>query len=217
MSAAGPPQGANGAPCGGSAAAKPQAWGQHTSDEAVRARIAATVRADVQVLERYHVPDARGYVKLDAMENPYPLPAELVPPLAHALAGACLNRYPDAAASEARAALRRSLALPGDVDVLLGNGSDELIQIVVSAVAGPQRSVLAPDPSFVMYRRSALVASAPFVAVPLRADFTLDVEAMLDAIAREQPALVFIADPNNPTGHAFEAALSASRKSSLPS
>ena len=202
MSPTGRPEGES-APLGGSAAAKPQAWGQHTSDEAVRVRIAATVRADVQVLERYHVPDARGYVKLDAMENPYPLPAELVPPLAHALAGACLNRYPDAAASEARAALRRSLALPGDVDVLLGNGSDELIQIVVSAVAGPQRAVLAPDPSFVMYRRSALVASAPFVAVPLRADFTLDVEAMLDAIAREQPALVFIADPNNPTGNAF--------------
>ena len=207
MSAAGPSQGVNGAPCGGSAAAKPQAWGQHTSDEAVRARIAATVRADVQVLERYHVPDARGYVKLDAMENPYPLPAELVPPLAHALAGACLNRYPDAAASEARAALRRSLALPGDVDVLLGNGSDELIQIVVSAVAGPQRAVLAPDPSFVMYRRTALIANAPFVPVDLRADFSLDVramvEAMLGAIAREQPALVFIADPNNPTGNAF--------------
>ena len=202
MSPTGRPEGES-APLGGSAAAKPQAWGQHTSDEAVRVRIAATVRADVQVLERYHVPDARGYVKLDAMENPYPLPAELVPPLAHALAGACLNRYPDAAASEARAALRRSLALPGDVDVLLGNGSDELIQIVVSAVAGPQRAVLAPDPSFVMYRRSALVASAPFVAVPLRADFTLDVEAMLDAIACEQPALVFIADPNNPTGNAF--------------
>ena len=202
MSPTGRPEGES-APLRGSAAAKPQAWGQHTSDEAVRVRIAATVRADVQVLERYHVPDARGYVKLDAMENPYPLPAELVPPLAHALAGACLNRYPDAAASEARAALRRSLALPGDVDVLLGNGSDELIQIVVSAVAGPQRAVLAPDPSFVMYRRSALVASAPFVAVPLRADFTLDVETMLDAIAREQPALVFIADPNNPTGNAF--------------
>ena len=202
MSPTGRPEGES-APLGGSAAAKPQAWGQHTSDEAVRVRIAATVRADVQVLERYHVPDARGYVKLDAMENPHPLPAALASSLAHALAGASLNRYPDAAASEARAALRRSLALPGDVDVLLGNGSDELIQIVVSAVAGPQRSVLAPDPSFVMYRRSALVASAPFVAVPLRADFTLDVEAMLDAIAREQPALVFIADPNNPTGNAF--------------
>jgi histidinol-phosphate aminotransferase len=102
--------------------------------------------------------------------------------------------------------LRRSLALPEGVDLLLGNGSDELIQIVTSAVAGPGRPVLAPDPSFVMYRRSALVAAAPFVAVSLRDDFSLDADAMLAALARARPSLVFLANPNNPTGNLFAAA-----------
>ena len=169
----------------------------------VRARIASTVRPEVQQIARYHVPDARGLVKLDAMENPYPLPAQLAREMADAVAHAELNRYPDAAAAVPRAALRDALALPDGVDVLLGNGSDELIQIIASTVAHPNGAVLAPDPSFVMYRRTALIANAPFLPVDLRADFSLDVDAMLDAIERRRPSLVFIANPNNPTGNAF--------------
>jgi histidinol-phosphate aminotransferase len=170
---------------------------------AVRERIAATVRDDVKVIERYHVPDARGFVKLDAMENPYSLPAKIARALADAAAAVSLNRYPDASATAAREALRRALDLSPDVDVLLGNGSDELIQIIVSTVAGPGRAVLGPDPSFVMYRRTALIGNAPFVPVALRENFALDVDAMLQAIERERPAAVFIAYPNNPTGNAF--------------
>jgi histidinol-phosphate aminotransferase len=169
----------------------------------VRTRIASTVRPEVQRLARYHVPDARGFIKLDAMENPYALPAALAREVADAVTHARINRYPDADASVARAALRDALALPDGVDVLLGNGSDELIQIVASTVARPGGGVLAPDPSFVMYRRTALIANAPFVPVDLRADFSLDVRAMVDAIERQRPSVVFVANPNNPTGNLF--------------
>ncbi len=169
----------------------------------VRARIASTVRPEVQQIARYHVPDARGLVKLDAMENPYPLPPALGRELADAITHAKINRYPDADASLARAALRNALALPEGVDILLGNGSDELIQIIASTVAHPGGAVVAPEPSFVMYRRTALIANAPFVPVDLRADFSLDVDAMAAAIERHAPSLVFIANPNNPTGNLF--------------
>jgi histidinol-phosphate aminotransferase len=169
----------------------------------VRTRIASTVRPEVQRLARYHVPDARGFIKLDAMENPYALPAALAREVADAVTHARINRYPDGDASVARAALRDALALPDGVDVLLGNGSDELIQIVASTVARPGGGVLAPDPSFVMYRRTALIANAPFVPVDLRADFSLDVRAMVDAIERQRPSVVFVANPNNPTGNLF--------------
>jgi histidinol-phosphate aminotransferase len=172
-------------------------------DKDVRARVASTVRRDVQAIERYHVPDARDFVKLDAMENPHSLPAKIAQALGEAAAAARLNRYPDASASAVRDALRRSLALSPDVDLLLGNGSDELIQIIVSTVAGPDRAVLAAEPSFVMYRRTALIGNAPFVPVTLRENFELDVDAMLQAIERERPAVVFVAYPNNPTGNAF--------------
>jgi histidinol-phosphate aminotransferase len=175
-------------------------------DDARGARIAATVRADVRALARYPVASVDGWVKLDAMENPYPLPAALAAELGAAIAREPINRYPDGEGEAVKAALRKSLALSPDVGLMLGNGSDELIQILTAAVAGPAAGVLAPDPSFVMYRRNALVANARFEAVALRPDFSLDTEAMLAAIERERPALVWLAYPNNPTGNLFDAA-----------
>ena len=175
-------------------------------DDARRGRIASTVRVDVRALSRYDVPDASGFIKLDAMEDPYPLPGELADALGAALSRVPIHRYPDSDGRAVKDALRRALSLPADAGMLLGNGSDELIQIITSAVARRDAGVLAPEPSFVMYRRNALMAQAPFEAVALRSDFSLDVEAMLAAIERTRPALVFVANPNNPTGNLFAAA-----------
>jgi histidinol-phosphate aminotransferase len=103
------------------------------------------------------------------------------------------------------AALRRAFSIPDSAGLILGNGSDELIQIIATALARPGAAVLAPEPSFAMYRLDALYAGMRFVGVPLRADFSLDAAAMQAAIERERPALVFLAYPNNPTGNLFAA------------
>jgi len=87
---------------------------------------------------------------------------------------------------------------------VLGNGSDELIQIIAMALAEPGRTVLAPEPSFVMYKMIATFCGMEYRGVPLRDDFALDMDAMLHAIEQENPALVFLAQPNNPTGNLFE-------------
>ena len=171
-----------------------------------RERIAATIRVDVQALAHYPVALADGWIKLDAMENPYPLPDGARDALAAALSSASVNRYPDGDARALRSALRESLSLDPRCGLMVGNGSDELIQIVTAAVAAPGAVVLAPEPSFVMYRRNAVVAHARYVGVPLEADFTLDVDAMLKAIERERPVLVWLAFPNNPTGNLFDIA-----------
>ena len=167
------------------------------------ARAARTVRADVRARTAYIVAKADGLIKLDAMENPYALPAPLRDRVAAAAAAAPLNRYPDGGGDAVKAALRSALGLPSDVALMLGNGSDELIQIITAAVAQPGAAIVAPDPSFVMYRINAELAHARYVPVPLRADFALDVPAMLAAIEREAPALVWLAYPNNPTGNRF--------------
>jgi histidinol-phosphate aminotransferase len=167
--------------------------------------VARLVRPEIRALSAYAVPKAEGMVKLDAMENPHPLPAAVRARLDAALAKVAVNRYPDGGADATRRALRRALGVPAGHDVVLGNGSDELIQIIAATLARPGAAMLAPEPSFVMYRRSALFADMRFVGVPLAADFTLDVPAMREAIEREQPALVFIAYPNNPTGNLFGA------------
>jgi histidinol-phosphate aminotransferase len=182
------------------------ASGRDAQGDERRARIAATIRADVRALAHYPVALAEGWIKLDAMENPYPLPEGARQALAAALAAVAINRYPDGDAQALKTALRDSLRLDAQCALLIGNGSDELIQILTAAVAAPGAVVLAPEPSFVMYRRNAVVARARYVGVPLAADFSLDVDAMLAAIECERPALVWLAFPNNPTGNLFDVA-----------
>ena len=161
------------------------------------------VREEVLALAAYHVGEAAGMVKLDAMENPYALPQELRREIAELAAGAAINRYPNPQAPELKARLRQTMAIPEAFDILLGNGSDELIHIMVQALARPGAVVLAPEPTFVMYRVYALVNRMRYVGVPLAPDFTLDCARFLAAIEEHQPALTFIAYPNNPSGNLF--------------
>lgn len=167
--------------------------------------IANTIRDDVRKDHIYHVPDASGFVKLDAMENPYELPQHLHQELSRRLADVALNRYPVASYTTLKQRLCAKLGVPAGYDVMLGNGSDELIAIMAQACAHQDRRavMLAPVPSFVMFQRSAMIAGMDFVGVPLKADLTLDLPAMLAAIAQHKPSLVFLAYPNNPTGNLF--------------
>ena len=164
------------------------------------------IRAEILALKAYHVPEAAGMVKLDAMENPYRLPADVQAEIAVLAAGAALNRYPDPDAARLKARLREALAIPPGMDLLLGNGSDEIIQMLTMAAARPGAVVLGLEPSFVMFRMIATFCGVRFVGVPLKSGFTLDADRMLAAIAEHQPALVFIAYPNNPTGNLFDEA-----------
>lgn len=166
--------------------------------------IAHLVRPEIRSLSAYHVPEARGLIKLDAMENPYSWPPEIVDAWLARLRDVPLNRYPDPAAQQLRERLRISMAVPENYDVLLGNGSDELIQMIALALNGPRRALLAPEPSFSMYRMIAVFAALDYIGVPLRSDFDLDRAAMLRAIEQHQPAVVFLAYPNNPTGNLFD-------------
>jgi histidinol-phosphate aminotransferase len=169
------------------------------------------IRPEIQALSAYHVPDATGLIKLDAMENPYGWPDDLRDAWLADLRDVSLNRYPDPRGRLLQQALRESMQIPADAAVLLGNGSDELIQMLALTVTAPEPSrpttVLSVDPGFVMYRMIGLFAGLDYVGVPLTADdFALDLDAVLAAIDRYSPALTFIAYPNNPTGNLFDAA-----------
>ncbi len=166
--------------------------------------IGRLIRPEIRALKAYHVPAAAGLVKLDAMENPYTWPAAMKTAWLEALRDAPLNRYPDPEARELKARLRRALAVPAGAEVLLGNGSDELIQMILLAVARPGATVLAPTPTFVMYEMIATIAGMRFTGVPLTADFALDVAAFQRAMTEHRPAVVFLAWPNNPTGNLFD-------------
>jgi histidinol-phosphate aminotransferase len=168
--------------------------------------ITNTIRADVRASGSYNVADASGYIKLDAMENPYELPAALRAELGQRLADAVLNRYPVPSYTTLKQKICAAMGVPAGYDVILGNGSDEIISIVAMATAHQDRRavIMAPVPAFVMFQRSAQFAGAEFVGVPLKPDFSLDMPAMLAAIAAHQPSVVFLAYPNNPTGNLYD-------------
>ena len=164
------------------------------------------VRPEIQALTAYHVPDSGNMVKLDAMENPYTWPEDMVSEWQEVLKSTDLNRYPDPASRSLQNKIRSAFSIPEDMGVLLGNGSDEIIQIIAMALSGSDRCVLAPEPGFVMYNMIARFVGMKYVGVPLNPDnFSLDMDAMAAAIQTHQPAVIFLAYPNNPTGNLFDA------------
>ncbi len=154
----------------------------------------------VQSMQAYPVASGGGMIKLDAMESPYTLPEEMRQALGTVLSMININRYPNPNSSSLIALLRKQFNLPQGFDVMLGNGSDELIQLVLLATMRPNSTVLSPAPSFVLYEQYAEVCGMRYVGVDLNADFSLDEAAFLAALQREQPAVTFLAYPNNPTG-----------------
>lgn len=158
-------------------------------------------------MHAYAVQDARGLLKLDAMENPYGLPPALQAALGERLGVLALNRYPGERGADLRRALAAHAAMPEGFELMLGNGSDELISLLAMACDLPGAAVLAPVPGFVMYAMSAQLQGLRFVGVPLTADFELDEQAMLQAIEHEKPAIVYLAYPNNPTANLWDDAV----------
>ena len=170
-------------------------------NSAVSSTLMQRIRQDVQSMHAYAIQESAGMVKLDAMENPHRLPPVLQKALGERLGALALNRYPDGRVNDLRSALADHAGLPAGYDIMLGNGSDELISLLALACDVPGASVLAPLPGFVMYAMSAQLQGLAFHGVPLTADFELDEAAMLAAIDACQPAIVYLAYPNNPTGN----------------
>jgi histidinol-phosphate aminotransferase len=164
-------------------------------------------RKDVKSMHAYAIQPSAGLVKLDAMENPHRLSTELQAELGRRLGALALNRYPGERVNDLRAALAGHAKMPEGFDIMLGNGSDELISLLALACDIPGATILAPVPGFVMYAMSAQLQGLHFVGVPLTADFELDERAMLAAIDEHRPAIVYIAYPNNPTANLWDDAV----------
>lgn len=164
-------------------------------------------RQDVQGMHAYAVQPSTGLIKLDAMENPHRLPAHLQEELGRRLGAVALNRYPGERVNDLRRALARHAGMPEGFEIMLGNGSDELISLIAMACDIPGATILAPLPGFVMYEMSAKLQGLKFIGVPLTPDFELDEHAMLAAVEEHRPAIVYLAYPNNPTANLWDDAV----------
>ena len=160
-------------------------------------------RQEICDLSAYHVQDSSGLIKLDAMENPFPLPDKVKNAWLKKLQTLQINRYPDPTANELSIKLKALFGINDPIDVLFGNGSDEIIQMLVMSVARPEALVMSVEPSFVMYKMIAKFCGVEYLGVDLNRDFSLDLSALKQSIETKQPSIIFLAQPNNPTGNLF--------------
>lgn len=177
---------------------------KHANDD-VENSIQQWVAAEVRAMQAYFVSPSEGLIKLDAMESPYSLPEQTKAQWLSCLQAVQVNRYPDPDCAELKATIRDCFLIPEHYGVMLGNGSDELIQIIAMLVGGAGRTFLAPVPTFSMYQQISTATATQFVGVPLNADFSINAENLFKAIEEFNPACIFFAYPNNPTGNCFDA------------
>jgi len=161
------------------------------------------LRSDIRDINAYHVPSSKNMLKMDAMESPFGVPEELKDEFLEYISQSEVNRYPDASAKELQATLRNLMEIPEELGVLLGNGSDELIQLLSLACRSGDL-IMSFEPSFVMYELVSKFAQLNYHGVKLDDNFDIDLNSALLAIKSKKPKLIFIAYPNNPTGNSFD-------------
>jgi histidinol-phosphate aminotransferase len=157
------------------------------------------MKPEVRKLKAYFIDEASCRIKLDAMENPFPLPDDVKQEIMDAVKLAPLNRYPDPSAKKLKEAIADLWGI-GTQRMVLGNGSDELIQAIILAFGGP---ILIPVPTFSLYEISATTLAQDVVTVTLQKDFSLNADKLLKKANDVRAKIIFLACPNNPTGNRF--------------
>ena len=171
------------------------------------------IRADLVDEVPYGAPQLDVPVRLNVNENPFALPYELAQAIGAAVAAIApeLNRYPDREAVQLRAELAKYLKNESGVvvtgnQVWAANGSNEVMHQLFLAFGGPGRTAISFDPTYSMYPEYARDTFTRYLTFARNDDFSVDVTAAVKAIADEQPSIVLLTSPNNPTGTAVATA-----------
>ncbi len=160
------------------------------------------IKSEVLGQEAYQIDERVCRIKLDANENPYSLPEDLSLRLFEYLRTFPLNRYPAPGSPDLRRKFAEKFGVGEDM-IIIGNGSDELIQMLLTALP-PSGSVLIPSPTFGMYKISAINTGHDVIETPLDENFDLQIEEILSILKDRSPSVVFVSYPNNPTGNCFD-------------
>ena len=161
------------------------------------------LRSDIKNIDAYHVPVSKDMIKLDAMESPFGVPEDLKVEFLKCIEQSEVNRYPEADPSPLKDTLRSLMDIPDEFGILLGNGSDELIQLLALACSKDDL-IMSFEPSFVMYELVSKYVNLEYFGVQLDSNFDINLSDALLIIEREKPKIIFIAYPNNPTGNCFD-------------
>lgn len=160
------------------------------------------VKKGIRRLSAYSVPHVECRVKLDGNESPFSPPPEILEKVLEVIKRVPINRYPDPEAGILREKISRMIGFPSE-GIVLGNGSDELIGMLMTTFSGGTGRALYPVPTFSMYRITGIALGLELLEVELDDGLDIDVETTLREIRRKNPDLIFLASPNNPTGNRF--------------
>lgn len=174
------------------------------SESEAQGIVQSRVSQEIRDISPYSVPHINCSVKLDGNESPFSLPEDIQEKVDKALKEIEVNRYPDPEAERLIEIISRVSDFPAD-GILLGNGSDELIGMLVTTLTSGSGKVLCPTPSFSMYKLTALAMGAQVIEPPLDEKFDIDLDATIEVIQKHDPDLIFLASPNNPTGNMYSA------------
>ncbi len=173
---------------------------QSTNPGIVESRISKVIRD----ISPYSVPDIDCRIKLDGNESPFGLPEQVQVKVDDALKKLSINRYPDPEAKKLIELISKVSEFPEE-GILLGNGSDELIGMLITTLTSGTGKILCPAPTFSMYKLTGLAMGGQVIEVPLDENFDIDLDSTLSIIEENDPDLIFLASPNNPTGNMYNA------------
>lgn len=157
------------------------------------------IRKDLKLVEGYHSPQVDVPVRLNTNESPYPPPSGFKDALAARMSRIDWHRYPNRSAGELRTAIAKSHGLDAS-HVFAANGSNEIIQTLLLAYAGPGRKVMVFEPTYQLHSHIARITGAEVIGVPRDENFRIDLAVAKRAFKKHKPEVVFICSPNNPTG-----------------
>ena len=157
------------------------------------------LRERFRSLKPYHSAHLTEGIILNSNESPYPVPEALMNYMKENIDQLLVNRYPDTDSTTLIKAIAKAYGI-NEKNVVCGVGSDEMIDCILASVLEEDDKVLIPHPSFSMYSQFTLLNSGYALKVPLKPDFSYDFEKIKEIILKQQPKVIFICNPNNPTG-----------------
>ena len=161
------------------------------------------LREEIKGFKNYEVQNIHNRYKMDANETPFELPEEVIENIQEIVKYSQVNLYPDPNAEKLKEELAQYLKVV-PANIFVGNGSDEIIHLIMLAFVNKGDVVVYPHPSFTMYSVYSKIAGAVEIPVKLEEDYTYDVGSFTEVIEKYKPKLVFLCNPNNPTGSVIE-------------
>lgn len=156
------------------------------------------VKESVKKLKPYEVKEYKNVTKLDANENNH-IGEKLNEKIAQEIMNSSINKYPDSDCTALRKQIGGALRIAPQ-QVIVGNGSDQIISLIIDAFVGAGDKVVTSTPTFGMYKITTEAAEGTTVEVPLGKNFEFDYYSLIKAVKKEEPKVVFLTNPNNPTG-----------------